>query len=133
VVEIKEVKKEIFLSQENTGMIIKGVRMPRKAIDFDETLFELLKDPEEAAAYLNEHLAYKGKDRDELFLKALRKVVLAQGFDQIAQKSNLKRRSLDKALSAAGNPRFSTLNSLLEAVGLQIMVGSKLRKGSRAA
>jgi probable addiction module antidote protein len=107
--------------------------MPRKARDFDETLFEILKDPEDAAAYLNEHLAYRGKDRDVLFLKALRKVVLAQGFDRIAKKSNLKRRSLDKALSSVGNPRFSTLSSLLEAVGLQVMVGSKPKKGPKAA
>lgn len=101
--------------------------MPRKAIDFDETLFSLLKDPEEAAAYLNEHLEYKGKDRDSLFLKALRKVALAQGMDRLSTKTRLTRRSLEKALSENGNPRFSTLSSLLDALGLQVSIEPRKR------
>lgn len=96
--------------------------MPRKATDFDETLFKLLQDPEEAAAYLNEHLEYRGKDRDALFLKALRKVAMAQGLNRISAKTKLTRRSLEKALSAQGNPRFSTLSSLLVALGLHISI-----------
>jgi len=96
--------------------------MPRRATDFDETLFRLLQDPEEAAAYLNEHLGYRGKDRDALFLKALRKVALAQGMDRISAKTKLTRRSLEKALSSEGNPRFSTLSSLLEALGLHVLI-----------
>lgn len=96
--------------------------MSRKAADFDETLFKLLRDPEEAAAYLNEHLEYSGKDRDALFLKALRKVAMAQGMDRISAKTKLTRRSLEKALSEKGNPRFSTLSSLLAAIGLHVAV-----------
>ena len=102
--------------------------MPRRARDFDETLFELLRDPEEAAAYLNEHLDYKGKDREILFLKALRKVALAQGLGRIASKTHLRRRSLEKALSADGNPRFSTLTALLQAMGLQVFIEPRHQK-----
>ena len=104
--------------------------MPRKATDFDETLFRLLKDPEEAAAYLNEHLEYSGKDRDALFLKALKKVAMAQGMNRVSTKTNLTRRSLEKALSAEGNPRFSTLSSLLDALGLHVAVEVRQKKAS---
>ena len=96
--------------------------MSRKAADFDETLFKLLQDPEEAAAFLNEHLEYRGKDRDSLFLKALRKVAMAQGMNRISARTKLTRRSLEKALSTNGNPRFSTLSSLLEALGLHVSI-----------
>lgn len=104
--------------------------MPRKATDFDETLFKLLKDPEEAAAYLNEHLEYSGRDRDILFLKALKKVALAQGMNRVTSKTKLTRRSLEKALSDGGNPRFSTLSSVLEALGLQVSLEARHKKAS---
>ena len=102
--------------------------MPRKATDFDETLFKLRQDPEEAAAYLNEHLEYRGKDRDALFLKALRKVAMAQGMNRLSTKTKLTRRSLEKALSTQGNPRFSTLSSLLEALGLHVSIEARSHK-----
>ena len=112
-------------------MIIEGGNeMPRKAADFDETLFGLLKDPVEAAAYLNEHLEFEGNDKETLFLKALKKVALAQGFDDIADKTQLRRRSLEKALSDQGNPRFSTLTSLLEALGLKVSIEVAEKKAS---
>jgi len=104
--------------------------MPRRAKDFDETLFQILKDPEDAAAYLNEHLEYKGKDREALFLKALKKIALAQGMDRLAAKTNLKRRSLEKALSDEGNPRFSTLSAVLEGMGLQVSIEPRKKKAS---
>lgn len=102
--------------------------MARRSRDFDETLFELLKDPKEAAAYLNEHLEYEGDDKETLFLKALRKVSFAQGFDDVVKKAHLQRRGLEKALSKEGNPRFSTLTALLEALGLRLSVEAKGRK-----
>ena len=105
--------------------------MPRKARDFDETLFVLLQDPHEAAAYLNEHLEYEGEDKEHLFLKALKKVAMAQGFNNVIEKTHLQRRSLEKALSDKGNPRFSTLNSLLEAIGLRVAIEVIKRKTSK--
>jgi probable addiction module antidote protein len=104
--------------------------MARKSTSFDETLFKILKKPEEAAAYLNEHLEYRGKDRDALFLKALRQVALAQGMQRISVKTRLPRRSIEKALSENGNPRFSTFSSLLDALGLNVAIQSKQKKAS---
>ena len=105
--------------------------MARRSKDFNETLFELLKDPQEAAAYLNEHLEYEGNDKETLFLKALRKVALAQGFDEIVAKAQLQRRGLEKALSEKGNPRFSTLTALLEALGLRVSI--EVKDGKKAS
>jgi len=104
--------------------------MPRRATDFDETLFSLLKDPKEAAAFLNEHLESSGRDRDALFLKALRKVAMAQGIDRLSSKTKLTRRAIEKALSATGNPRFSTLSNLLNALGLHVSVEARPKRAS---
>lgn len=50
--------------------------VPKRTIDYDEWLLTRLKDPDAAAAYLNEHLI-AGVDADELFLIALRNVAQA--------------------------------------------------------
>ena len=51
--------------------------MRKKAKKYDESLIDSLKDPKEAAAYLNAHLEDDAKDSEELFLLALRDVDLA--------------------------------------------------------
>lgn len=96
--------------------------MPKKAKKYDEGLIESLKDPKEAAAYLNVHLEDDAKGSEELFLLALRDVAKAHGFGDVAKGADLGRESLYKALSADGNPKISTLMSLLKAMGLKLAV-----------
>lgn len=96
--------------------------VPKRTIDYDEWLLTQLKDPDAAAAYLNEHLIADGVDADELFLIALRNVAQAHGVSRVAAAAELGRESLYKALSAGGNPKLSTLIGVLKAVGLQLSI-----------
>ncbi len=102
--------------------------MPKRTEKYEDSLIESLKDPEEAAAYLNAHL---NEDSPEaLFLLALRDVAKAHGFGEIAEQSDLGRESLYKALSKDGNPKLSTLRSLLKAIGLKLAVEQDEKKAS---
>ena len=105
--------------------------MPKRTRDYKESLIESLKDPKEAAAYLNAHLEDSDdKDAEELFLIALRDVATAYGVGELAEEANLGRESLYKALSKTGNPKLSTLVSLLDAIGLKLSVDVKQKKAS---
>jgi len=92
--------------------------VPRATKKYEDSLNESLKDPQEAAAYLNTHL----EDNEELFLMALRDVAKAYGVADVAEKAQLGRESLYKALSSDGNPKLTTLRSLLKAMGLKLSV-----------
>ena len=79
--------------------------MPKRTKKYEESLKESLKNPEEAAAYLNAHL--DEDDSEEMFLLALRDVAKAHGFSEVAEQADLGRESLYKALSKDGNPKLS--------------------------
>ncbi len=59
---------------------------------------------------------------------ALRDVAKAYGVGELAQEAKLGRESLYKALSKTGNPKLSTLVSLLNAIGLKISIDVKPNK-----
>jgi probable addiction module antidote protein len=91
-----------------------------KTTSYQEDLIEALKDPKEAAAYLN--AAIEEGDR-EVFLLALRNVAQAHGgMSAIAQKTHLKRESLYRMLSKKGNPEIKSIFNLLHAIGLKLTV-----------
>ena len=101
--------------------------MPKKS-SYQKDLIESLKDPHEAAAYLN--AAIDEKDR-AIFLLALRNVAKAQGgMASIATKANLNRESLYRMLSKKGNPEIESLYTLLGAMGFRLAVEAE---SSRAA
>ena len=102
--------------------------MQKKAKSYDQSLIEALKNPPEAAAYLNAHLDDTETDSEELFLLALRDVAKAHGFGDVAKNAELGRESLYKALSSDGNPKLSTLRALLKSIGLKLSV--ELEKAS---
>ena len=78
--------------------------MPKRIKKYVESLNESLKNPKEAAAYLNAHL--DESESEELFLLALRDVAKVYGFGEIASQASLGRESLYKALSKNGNPKI---------------------------
>lgn len=95
--------------------------MSKKAASaaYEDILLEDLKDPTEAAAYLEAAL----EDNDpSVFLLALRQVAQAQGMANVARKAHVGRESLYKALSENGNPELRTINRLLHAMGLRLSV-----------
>ena len=80
---------------------------------------ELRADPALAAEYLN---AAAEDSNSRVYLTALRTVAEAQGMAKVAKAAGVPRESLYRALSADGNPRFSTLHAILKAAGLKIAV-----------
>ena len=88
--------------------------------EYQNDLIEALKDPIEAAAYLNAALEEGDK---ETFLLALRNIAEANGgMKAVADKSHLNRESLYRTLSRRGNPEIRTLFSLLHGMGLRLTV-----------
>jgi probable addiction module antidote protein len=82
----------------------------------------LAEDPEEAAAYLNAAL----EDGDQqVFLLALRDVAEARGIGKLAGETSLNRESMYRMLSKQGNPRLTSLDAVLDALGLRLGVTVK--------
>jgi len=93
-----------------------------KSVSYQDYLIKSLKDPEEAAGYLNAAL-FGGDIR--VFLLALQNVVQAQGGIAIlAEKTHKSRTSLYKSLSEKGNPYLKNANELLTAMGMHLAVVS---------
>jgi probable addiction module antidote protein len=55
-------------------------------------------------------------------LLGLRRIAEAQGMSRVAEEAGLSRESLYRSLSAAGNPRLSTLVAVLRVAGLRLSV-----------
>lgn len=93
-----------------------------KSIDYQDYLIESLKNPEEAAGYLN--AALEGGNIN-VFLLALRNVIKAQGgVAKVSKKAHKGRTSLYKALSTKGNPYLKNTNDLLSALGMHFIVAA---------
>jgi probable addiction module antidote protein len=108
------------MSKVKTETSKKSVSPKVSASDYTPQLLEDLKDPAEAAAYIE--AAIQEGDRDGL-LMALRQVAAANGgMASIAEQTGLSRESLYRAFSKRGNPTVSTLSSVLAATGLRLSV-----------
>jgi probable addiction module antidote protein len=98
----------------------KGRRAAGPSLRYEDWLIERLKDPAEAAAYL-EAVIEEG-DQAALML-ALRQVAMARGgIAEIARKAKLTREATYRMLSRSGNPELRSLASVLRATGLRISV-----------
>ncbi len=81
---------------------------------------DYLNSPEEVAAYIE---AVLEEDDPALLLMALRNVAESQGgVAMMAEQSGLSRESLYRTLSKNGNPKISTLMSIMKALGLHLSV-----------
>ena len=99
------------------------VKKKRQYREFDEFVIgELSKDSQRAKSYLETALKQYNQDNDEaVLLIALKQVAQAQGgFSELSKKTGLTRESLYRSLSAKGNPRFSTLTLILNALGYNL-------------
>ena len=91
--------------------------------DYKEFLFKRLRDPNTAAGYLTAAL----EEGDETFLLALKDVAEAKGaIAPLAKGSRLNREGLYQMLSEKGNPRFSSLSTVLDALGMKLQLTPKL-------
>ena len=94
----------------------------RKHQTYDEYLIETLKDPDEAALYLN---AVVEENDPALLLVALAQVAKAHGHSRMARRISISRMGLYKSLSKNGNPEFKTFVKLIAASGLQLFFKPK--------
>ena len=90
--------------------------------NYTDGLSERLQEPGYATAYLSEALK---EGSQEVFMLALRDVAKARGISNIAKESNLNRETMYRMLSEKGNPNLSSLNKLLNTLGLTLSVEMK--------
>lgn len=91
---------------------------------YQDWLLENLKDRDEALSYLNAALeeSFKGdKESQQLFFIALGNVVEAQGgIEALAEKANIEKKSLYKALSETSSSKWHTVVTLFVALGFNL-------------
>lgn len=90
-------------------------------VSYRDYLLDALRDPQEAVGYLNAVLA---EGDQAAFVLALRDVAKAYGLDELAAKTQLDRQSLARALSVRSNPKLANVAALLDALGMQLMIGT---------
>ena len=88
-------------------------------VSYQSYLIESLKDPAEAAAYVEAALEL---DDPAALLVALRQVTKAHGMADVARRADVGEKTLFRALSENGNPTVATLHKVLHAVGLRLSV-----------
>lgn len=86
---------------------------------YDDVLAQALKNPSEAAAYIE---AVIELDDPAALLVALRQVAKAHGMADVARRAEMGEKTLFRALSENGNPTITTLHKVLHAVGLRLSV-----------
>ncbi len=89
---------------------------------YQEGLLNRLQEPKYASDYLNEALKEMSQ---EVFMLALRDVAKAKGISLAAREANLNRETMYRMLSEKGNPNLSSLNKLLDTLGLTLTIGMK--------
>src|SRR6266478_5046518 len=104
-------------------------KLTDKTESYREGLLESLKNPEEAAHYLNACL----EDEDaRVFLLALRDVADAHGgIRALSRDAQLNRESLYRMLSKSGNPSLESLAAVLDACGLRLAVQPTVNRSGK--
>jgi len=91
------------------------------AIPYDQwARTRLAAAPELSSEYLRQVL--EQSETPEELLLGLRRIAEAHGMSRVAAAAGLSRESLYRSLSAAGNPRLSTLVAVLRVAGLRLSV-----------
>jgi probable addiction module antidote protein len=95
---------------------------------------EYLKTEEDMALYLDAMIEESNGD-PRMIAVALGDIAKARGMTQIAKDTGLARENLYKALSAEGNPEFSTIMKVITALGIKLhaapAVAAKPRRPAR--
>jgi probable addiction module antidote protein len=79
-------------------------------------------NPDQIDPYIDEIFEEYAKDGDTASLLAsLRIIAKVKGISNIANEIGITRQGLQKALSSKGNPRLENVNSIMQAMGYQLM------------
>lgn len=90
-----------------------------RALNIKKELYEDLKDPAYASAYINEAI----QDGDEVVLKtALADVIRARGVSAVARRAGINRVTVYKTLKPETETSFTTMQALLRACNVQLNV-----------
>jgi probable addiction module antidote protein len=90
-----------------------------KALKIKRDLYEDLKDPVCASAYINEAIL----DGNEIVLKtALADVIRSRGVAEVARKAGINRVTVYKTLKPETESSFTTMQALLSACNFQLTV-----------
>ncbi len=93
------------------------INIPEGFSRWDST--EMLKTEEDFQLYL-EACFQEGEGDGALVRDALGVIARARGMSQLARDTGLSREGLYQALSAKGNPEFSTVMKVIKALGLKL-------------
>jgi probable addiction module antidote protein len=92
----------------------------KATVRHDDFMRERLADARFAAGYLQSALE---DGEPAVLLLALRRIAEARGgMAKLAKATGLTREALYRTLSAAGNPRLTSLTAILGAAGLRLMI-----------
>lgn len=92
-------------------------------VDYMDHLLKDLQNPEYAAGYLTAAI----EEGEEVFLLAIRDVAQAQGgMSALAKATNLNRENLYDMLSTKGNPRLSSITTLLNQLGFTMQFAPRV-------
>ena len=100
---------------------IPGAKRPARPKTVAYHVSEQLRTPEVMAAYLDAWFVEDPEDAAGI-AQALGDIARAKGMAQVAKDAGLSRESLYKALSANGNPSFSTVLKVAKALGVRLNV-----------
>lgn len=95
----------------------------RKYRTLDEVSEEYYRNnPDEIEGYLEVAFEEYAKDHcTPALLSQLRMVARVKGISAIAGETGLTRNGIQKALSEKGNPKFDSINSIMNAIGYNLM------------
>jgi probable addiction module antidote protein len=104
--------------------------MKNKKIEFREfDAAEFLDSEETMAEYLNLELS----EGDPRYIKiALKTIARARNMTEIAKKAGVPRATIYRALDIDGNPEYNTIQKIVDALDMQIMVVPKNQIALRA-
>src|SRR3990172_1522799 len=102
--------------------------MPKRTSSYHDRLLEDLRDPQEAANYINAAIE---DGSPEMLLLALRHVAEAHKMSRVAKSAGVAREAIYRILSRRGNPRLSSLWGLFPTLGLEFVVRPCSRPAKR--
>lgn len=96
----------------------------KNTTDYYDELIRSLRDPLEAAAYLQaSYDEYQEDGNSEAFLLALRNIAKAQGgITKLSEKTKLNRQNLHRILSKNGNPTLNTFGIIIKELGFSLVI-----------
>ena len=107
-------------SKTSSGARGRRAKEAEPSLPFEPWLVEQLKDPAEAAGYLE---AVIEEGHEGALMLALRQVAMAHGgIAAVARRAKLTREAVYRMLSKSGNPELRSLTAILTAAGLRLSV-----------